>query len=79
MDIVAEVSNETVLFEVKYSGQRGGAGDVKGLIEFCSDKSIDRGYVITKEPADFELLTDHSASASILKVPLACLWLSQSS
>jgi uncharacterized protein len=78
VDIVTEVRGETIPFEVKYSGKRVGPGDVKGLIEFCTEKNLDRGYVITKELSDFETLTDHTATSAILKIPaaLACYWLS---
>jgi uncharacterized protein len=79
VDIVAEAGDETIPFEVKYCGGRVGASDVKGLLEFCAEKKLDRGYVITKELADFEILTGHSSKTDILKIPavLACYWLSQ--
>jgi predicted AAA+ superfamily ATPase len=80
VDIVAEVPPDIVPFEVKYSQSRVGAGDVRGLIEFCKERKIGRAYVITRDLGDFEMLTDHDAPTEILKIPavLACFWLSQS-
>jgi predicted AAA+ superfamily ATPase len=80
VDIVAEVGDELVPFEVKYERGKIGAADVKGLIEFCSERKPKRGYVITKDLNDFELLDNHAAPTQILKIPapLACYWLSQS-
>ncbi len=80
VDIVAETPNVLVPFEVKYEKRRVGSGDVKGLIEFCKLKQLKRGYVITRELSDFELLTQHDANTEIIKIPasLACFWLSRS-
>jgi predicted AAA+ superfamily ATPase len=80
VDILAELPDGIVPFEVKYSQGRVGPGDVKGLVELCKEKQIKRGYVITRDLTDFELLTDHDSGAEILKLPaaLACYWLSQS-
>jgi predicted AAA+ superfamily ATPase len=80
VDIVAEVRDGLVPFEVKYSTSRVGAADVRGLIEFCKQKNLTRGYVVTRELVDFEPLADHDSSAEIMKIPapLACYWLSQS-
>jgi predicted AAA+ superfamily ATPase len=80
VDIVAEIPNDMVPFEVKYTHSRVGPSDVKGMIELCQQKGLKRGYVITRELSDFELLAPHAAAAEILKIPapLACFWLSRS-
>ncbi|MBI1902072.1 MAG: DUF4143 domain-containing protein [Planctomycetia bacterium] len=80
VDIVAEVGGEIVPFEVKYESNRIGPSHVKGLVEFCKEKQVERGYLICREPLEFEPLTAHGASAQILKIPapLACFWLSES-
>lgn len=80
VDIVAETADSVVPFEVKYTQGRVGSGDVKGLIQFCKEKKVDRAYIITREINDFEMLTEHDANTAILKIPatLACYWLSQS-
>jgi uncharacterized protein len=82
VDIVAEVQGRLVPFEVKYSHQHTGAGDLKGLVAFCTGKMIRRGYVVTREMSDFGVLPldDTPARTRILKIPapLACYWLGQS-
>jgi predicted AAA+ superfamily ATPase len=82
VDIVAEVQGRQVPFEVKYSHQHTGAGDLKGLVAFCTQKNIPRGYVVTRELDDFSVLPldDTPAKTRILKIPapLACYWLGQS-
>ena len=82
VDIVAEVPGRLVPFEVKYSHQHTGAGDVKGLVAFCTEKQVPRGYVVTRELNDFSVLPlpDTPARTQVLKIPapLACYWLGQS-
>lgn len=80
VDIVVEMPELLVPFEIKYSQQRVGAGEVKGLQMFCTEKKLPRGYVITRDMDDFGLLTQHNAPAELMKIPaaLACYWLSRS-
>ena len=56
-----------------------GAGDLKGLEQFCADRKVDRGYVITKDVNDFSVmpLVRAAAAARVVKIPapLACYWL----
>lgn len=85
VDIVAEVEGRLIPFEVKYRAQNTGAGDLKGLVEFCEARKTDRGYVITKDIQDFSILPlgfdvatkNGSLPARIAKIPapLACYWL----
>jgi len=86
VDIVAEVGGELIPFEVKYSGGAVKAAGLLGLRELCTQRSIPRAYVITREMDDFEMCTFARAAksaptptTSILKIPapLACYWLSQ--
>lgn len=82
VDIVADVQGRLVPFEVKYSHQHTGVGELKGLVAFCTEKKIPRGYVVTREMSDFSVLplADTPAKTRILKIPapLACYWLGQS-
>lgn len=82
VDIVADVKGRLVPFEVKYSAQHTGLGDLKGIANFCREKKVPRGYVITRELSDFSVLSldDSPADTRLLKVPavLACYWLGQS-
>jgi predicted AAA+ superfamily ATPase len=85
VDIVAEIEGRLLPFEVKYRSQNTGAGDVKGLAEFCQTRKVPRGYVITREMQDFSIMPlgfevetrTGEAPARIAKIPapLACYWL----
>ncbi len=85
VDIVAEVEGRLIPFEVKYRSQHTGAGELKGLTEFCETRQAPRGYVITREMQDFSILTlekevntrTGKAPIRIAKIPapLACYWL----
>ena len=41
----------------KYRGpQHTGLGELKGMAEFCAERKVERGYVITREMGDFQVL-----------------------
>jgi len=86
VDIVVESEGRLTPFEVKYRSQNTGAGDLKGLAEFCETRKVPRGYVITREMQDFSILPlgfevrakdGGTLPARIAKIPapLACYWL----
>lgn len=79
IDIIGDVGGRLVPFEVKYRETNTAAGSLKGLVEFCQARQVQRGYVITKDMNDFGVLDLSSATRSLLalKVPaiLACYWL----
>lgn len=80
VDIVFDLNGVPIPMEVKHSTQHTGAGDVKGLIEFCKLRNVERGYLITKELDDFGVMDLPGAKTPvrILKIPapLACYWMS---
>lgn len=82
VDIVAAVGNRLIPFEVKYRKRHTGKEDIQGLIELCTDKKLDRGYVITRDIMDFSTMSfDRDGKKTrLLKIPapLACYWLGQS-
>ena len=81
VDIIADVGGRLVPFEVKYRSQNVGAAELKGLIQFCQERKVDRGYVLTKDAADFGVLPlSASGDSKALKIPapLACYWLGRS-
>lgn len=84
VDLVAEIGQQLIPFEVKYRAQHTGARELKGLIELCEQKKIARGYVVTKSLGDFGLMTglpDHVKSATQIMripVPLLCYWMGAS-
>ena len=85
VDIVAEVEGRVTPFEVKYRSQHTGAGELKGLTDFCEARNAPRGYVITRDIKDFSILSlkkevtvkNGSEPIRIAKIPapLACFWL----
>ena len=61
---------------------------LKGLLELCQQKSIERGYVVTKSLGDFGEMTDlpnhpdtqSNPIARIMRIPapLLCYWMGES-
>jgi predicted AAA+ superfamily ATPase len=82
VDIIVTAGGRLVPFEVKYRAQSTGLGELKGMQQFCAEKKVDRGYVITKEATDFGLMSLGAAGgeATVVKIPapLACYWLGRS-
>lgn len=82
VDIIANVEGRLVPFEVKYRSKATGAGDMKGMAQFCAEKNVTRGYAITKAMEDFSImpLEPANSEALVLKIPapLACYWLGKS-
>lgn len=81
VDLVAEVGQELIPFEVKYRAQHTGLRDLKGLLELCQQKAIGRGYVLTKSLDDFGLikeLPDTDARIMRIPAPLLCYWMGAS-
>ena len=89
-DQVRKVYQDTIIpFEVKYREGRAKSEDLRGLSLLCKERHIPRGYVITRDIADFDILTipgkshvegGSQAEVQVLRIPapLACCWLSQS-
>ncbi|TCO81538.1 hypothetical protein EV699_108170 [Plasticicumulans lactativorans] len=84
VDLVAEIGQQLIPFEVKYRAQHTGARELKGLIELCAQKDIARGYVVTKSLDDFGPMTElPPASAAVTRImripaPLLCYWMGAS-
>ena len=88
VDLIAEVGGQTIPFEVKYRSQHTGVRELKGLLELCQQKSIERGYVATKSVSDFGEMTElpdkqkrpGNPVTRIMRIPapLLCYWMGQS-
>ena len=82
VDIIASVEGRLVPFEVKYRSDETGLGSLRGMQQFCAERKVQRGYVITKEASDFSVLPlgEAGGGASVVKIPapLACYWLGRS-
>ncbi len=80
VDLIAHMGDQIISFEVKYRSQQTGLRDLKGLIELCQQKSIDRGYVVTKSLDDFgplPALPDSSSRIMRIPAPLLCYWMGE--
>ena len=78
VDLLAEVGGQIIPFEVKYRAQHTGLRELKGLLELCQQKSIDRAYVVTKSLDDLGPIADlPDTPTRIMRIPAAllCYWL----
>jgi uncharacterized protein len=81
VDLIADVGGQLTPFEVKYRSQHTGIRDLKGLLDLCSQKTIERGYVVTKSLHDFGVIPDLPITGTrILRIPapLLCYWMGES-
>jgi uncharacterized protein len=82
VDLVAQIGDQIIPFEVKYRAQHTDAKASKGLLELCRKKTIAHGYVVTKSLDDFgimEILSDDTKT-KIMQIPatLLCYWMGES-
>ncbi len=80
VDLVAEVGDRLVPFEVKYQDAPITPKRLRGLCGFLDEHGVEHGYVITRRWEDFRVLDAWSEGGRrILAVPatLACYWLSR--
>jgi predicted AAA+ superfamily ATPase len=76
VDLVVEMGEVIIPFEVKYQSQTVQMRDVPGLSDLCSQKpSVQYGYIVTKAPQDIGPLEQ-----KYMKIPAAlfCYWLGAS-
>jgi predicted AAA+ superfamily ATPase len=82
VDSIASMEGRLVPFEVKYRSHATGLSELKGMQQFCAEKKVARGYVITKEITDFGVLplgtAGGGATVVTIPAPLACYWLGRS-
>jgi uncharacterized protein len=87
VDIIAELGDRLVPFEVKYQDAEITPKKLRGLRQLIEERSVDHAYVITQRWEDFGLLPVESLKPGrerdvlrtrVLKIPapLACYWLS---
>jgi predicted AAA+ superfamily ATPase len=72
VDIIADLDGRLVPFEVKYRAQEHtGIGGLKGLLNFCAEHQVEKGYVITREMTDFQIMdVDYGgAKVHLLRFP----------
>jgi predicted AAA+ superfamily ATPase len=81
VDVIVEMGELIIPFEIKYQSQTVQVRDVPGLIDLCTQKtSISHGYIITKMPQDIGPLQEKSLSKKYMRIPapLFCYWLGAS-
>lgn len=76
VDLVAELGDSIVPFEIKYRSQHTNKKNLSGLAHFCNEKKIERGYIVTKELSDFGPHPDFK-NCNIMRIPamLLCYWM----
>lgn len=81
VDLVAEMGAEIVPFEVKYREGKTGSRELRGLVELCRQKSIERAYVVTKSVDDLGMWKEAPKDLPdrIMRVPAAllCYWMGE--
>jgi predicted AAA+ superfamily ATPase len=79
VDLIAEVKNTLIPFEIKYRNHHSGIRELKGFKTLCTTKSIARGYVITKSLDDFGKLAIPGVETEIMRIPAAlfCYWMGE--
>jgi len=88
VDLIAELPDRAVPFEVKYQDTEITGNKLRGLRHFLEKYEIEQGYVITQRSQDFGVLELTSAEkgcegdrlkAQVMAIPapLACYWLSE--
>lgn len=87
VDLIAEIGDQTIPYEVKYRGMKVTLKKLRGLSDFLEQRKLVRGLVVTQLWDDFGVIevspsakarTKTRPPAKILKIPgpLACFWLS---
>ena len=80
VDLVAELGEELIPFEVKYREEHTGLRELKGLLELCANKRVERGYVVTKSLDDIGMLAlPEGIGTRIMRIPAAllCYWMGE--
>ena len=81
VDLVADLGDSLIPFEVKYRSEPATAKQLKGLFELFADKRVHRGYVVTKSLNDFgPMSADEQPASRIMRIPapLLCYWMGES-
>lgn len=78
VDVIVQAGDRLIPFEVKYRETETRKRNLKGILRFCEERRVSKGYVVTKNVTDFEVF--QSDSIELLKVPahLFCYWLGRS-
>ena len=78
VDVIAEIGGRIVPFEVKYRETETRSRNLSGIFQFCRERQVHLGYVITKRLSDFKLdrvPKDEEIRLLRIPAPLFCYWL----
>ena len=76
VDIIAESGDRLIPFEIKYrSRKHTSAKDLRGLLEFCTDRRPKLAYVMTQDPEDIDTISVGDSTIIKIPAPLACYFL----
>lgn len=80
VDLVGQVGDQLIPFEVKYRSRHPGPAALRGLTELCRKQPVERAYVVTKSLEDFgplEGMPDDICPIMAVPAPLLCYWMGQ--
>ncbi|BDC48613.1 ATPase [Bryobacterales bacterium F-183] len=81
VDLLAELGGHLIPFEVKYRERATGKRELKGLLQLCAEKQMERAYIVTKSLTDFGPLkaVPEDIRTEIMRVPapLLCYWMGE--
>lgn len=79
VDIIASMAEDLFPFEVKYRQSRVNTSKLKGLQDFCQQRSVERAYLITRDLNDIGV-EKLSLTTTLVRIPavIACYLLSAS-
>lgn len=79
VDLVATIDNKIIPFEVKYRSQHTDKRALKGFQKLCQEKSVERGYIVTKSIEDFGPLELPNLNTKVMRIPapLLCYWMGE--
>jgi uncharacterized protein len=81
VDLVLELPNNLVPFEVKYLSHQADISDIQGLVQFCRQKSLESGFILTKGSNDIGILENKkNPNSRLMRIPTSifCYWLGES-
>ncbi len=74
VDVIAEVGDRLIPFEVKYRHTIGGE-ELTGLRAFCAEQGVETAYLLSRDLRDFRVEDDAGRRVLVIPAVLACLWL----
>jgi Holliday junction resolvase-like predicted endonuclease len=73
VDLIAENGDRLTPFEIKYrSKNHTNAKNLKGITEFCKERSPKLAYVFTQDPEDINSFSVGDSTIIKIPTPLAC-------